>query len=268
MARVGVVIPIMGNKRYALAAINSVNALQNSSKHSIYIYAVDNGSKDGTTEELIMLKNQYVIEKLEIHPEPIGVARAWNRGISLAIEDRMDYIVVINSDLLLHKDCVDEMIDFYEANPTLVLVTAEPANGLLAYDSHAKAVKPFEQYQAELDALPTHDKIVGGPDYACYLIEPRYMDLIGPFDENFIGAYYEDNDSHWRIVKAGFGAAGIHSAMTLHFSSRSIREGGYHNANFVRNEQYFRTKHQTISKDASRCPGWTSIMGTRHRVED
>ena len=52
--KVGVVLPIMGNKRYVMGLIPTIR----SKNHEVYIIAIDNGSKDGTTEELIKLKNE------------------------------------------------------------------------------------------------------------------------------------------------------------------------------------------------------------------
>lgn len=257
--KVGVVLPIMGNKRYVLGLIDTIKSVN----HDISIIAIDNGSKDGTTDELKKLKDEKIIFYHEIHPEPIGVAAAWNRGMKVSLDNNMDYIMIINTDILLHKDCIDNLVNFYQSSPTLAIVMATDVGWKLGVMHHATAIKPFEQYSKELNDMAWPE--VGGAGFSCYLTGPELVRDVGYFDENFVGAYYEDNDIHWRLVEAGYSAQATYDALYIHFESRSIREGGYHNNNFSNNFQYFKNKHNTLTTEVTTSPHWKGPKGIRDK---
>jgi GT2 family glycosyltransferase len=59
------------------------------------------------------------------------------------------------------------------------------------------------------------------PNFSCFLIHRSYFDLVGTFDENFIPAWYEDNDAHRRINLLGFKAITTTKAPMVHFGGVS-----------------------------------------------
>jgi len=70
---------------------------------------------------------------------------------------------------------------------------------------------------------------------------------VGPFDENFTGAYAEDSDYHVRMHKAGIRAISI-DVPFYHVASGTIKNASADVAkqigtNADRNREYFRQKH-------------------------
>lgn len=260
---VGVVVPVMGNRKYVLGLIPTIR----SANHEVKIIVIDNGSKDGITNDLQYMAENGTIAYLEIHPNPLGVACAWNQGIKMSLDLGCDYTVVTNSDMLFHKDMIDQMVTYYDTDDRIILTSATPHNAVLGYTNGFSAkAEDIVKIAERLDAIPiAENPHIMPPDYSCFMITKAYIDEVGYFDENFKGAYYEDNDSHWRISEAGLGAFGTSNAMTLHFGSRSIHEAGYHNRDFSNNYRYFCSKHKTTTTDTSKSPYWSGIEGRRKR---
>jgi GT2 family glycosyltransferase len=258
---VGVIIPVMGNKKYVLGLLPTIRSYV----HDIRIIVIDNGSKDNITEDLTVMYNNNEISHLEIYPEPLGVAAAWNKGLRYAFDNGLDYAIVLNSDLILHKDCIDNLVKFYELNPNIIIGTATEVNNKIDIGDHTPAVKPFSEYISDLDSLDWPND--GGSGFYCYITSKKLIEDVGYFDENFIGAYFEDNDMHWRLVNAGYGCGACTSSLIGHFTSRSIKEGGYMNSNFSRNREYFLRKHNTTDTGIQSNGNWVNveIPGTRKR---
>jgi len=100
-------------------------------------------------------------------PGQWSVAQSWNAGIGM-LQDPQDMALVANDDI---KPCA-RMLEALVA-----AATDSPTTGLLA---------------------PKRECI-----FSCFLMRRWLIDAIGPFDEQFWPAYYEDNDFHRRMRLAG-----------------------------------------------------------------
>jgi len=129
---------------------------------------------------------------------------------------------------------------------------------------NSSARKPLEEYSKRLNEFKCPNN-GGSSGFSCFLTGPELIKNVGWFDENFIGAYYEDNDMHWRLVQAGYGSQATYDALYVHFESRSIKEGGYHNGNFSKNFQYFKKKHNTMTTEITNSPYWKGPKGIRNK---
>lgn len=130
------------------------------------------------------------------------LAKAWNDGAKQAFDAGCDYALVCNDDILLAPYAIDAMVEQYERlrhTEDVILVTpnnimlelADPYD-ILTYDAHrtleARAAATFSEH----------------PNFSCFLIAPEFFDIHGTFDENFVPAWYEDNDSHRRATLLGY----------------------------------------------------------------
>jgi hypothetical protein len=59
-------------------------------------------------------------------------------------------------------------------------------------------------------------------DYSCFMLKPETLRCVGWFDEEFVGAYYEDNDYTARIVRAGERGVRVGAAPYYHYSMRTV----------------------------------------------
>jgi GT2 family glycosyltransferase len=62
------------------------------------------------------------------------------------------------------------------------------------------------------------------PNFAAFMLGHACWESVGPFDEGFFPAYFEDNDYHRRIQLAGLRAVVHPPAMFYHFGSQTQNE--------------------------------------------
>lgn len=164
------------------------------------------------------------------------LAKAWNYATERLIrQEKYDAVIVMNDDIQLRPDTGDKLAkallqDQFTADVgvQLLLVSGYNTNG-----ANAQA--------DEGDRFG-----VGGPDYSCFAIGEDYLRVVGPFDENFSPAYFEDNDSHYRIRRAGYEAAQFtpytHHASTTLASDPALRRKVQSEGLFEKCRSYYISK--------------------------
>lgn len=81
-------------------------------------------------------------------------------------------------------------------------------------------------YQAMLERVEQFDGFlyfVRGLGFSGFCVTRRVWDLVGPFDEGFWPAYFEDNDYHWRAKQKGVEWVDVY-ADVAHLGSASLRK--------------------------------------------
>jgi hypothetical protein len=132
------------------------------------------------------------------------LSSGWNYAIERLLGEGFDAVVVMNDDIVLRADSgenlaralLKEQFEHPERRPgpEALLVTCRHANHGDMYTD--------EVNQALLDAAAPRWQ--PGPDFSCFCVGQRLLEVVGRFDENFSPAYFEDNDMHRRIQLAGF----------------------------------------------------------------
>ena len=164
-----------------------------------------------------------------VTPNENNVSKAWNKGIKLGLEWGARYVIVANSDIIMHESLIDNLVQFAERHPEFILWTASEHTDL-------RTIK-----NAELD-----DNYDEHPHFSCFMVNQRLLDTVGYFDENFVPAYFEDSDFHYRILLSGNKAAKTGSAKFYHYGSRTIKldhELERHNViTYEKNRAYLKEK--------------------------
>lgn len=163
-----------------------------------------------------------------------AISACWNEGIEKA---NSDYILVVNDDVLFHPTTIDYMIEFFEnlPDPNIIMVTAVNDKGYVD-ENYGKPQGIFE--------MPEKGKewnYADHPDFSCFMVNKDLFELAGKFDENFIPAYFEDNDMHLRIHLADKRAVSISNAPYYHYASQSEKDEFFHKC-FESNRNYFSLK--------------------------
>jgi len=203
----------------------TLGSIKSKIPHNIII--VDNASTDGTLQlldDLSKFPNQIHIR----NKQRISLAKAWNMGLKRAMQDpEFKYAFVINNDIVFEDYCVDVLVKFVEEHPEYVIVSGVD----------------------RVPRQPVIDKVVDHVcDFSACLITRTCIEKIGFFDENFEGAYFEDNDYHTRVFRDGLKSCMVLAAGFNHFKSRTINEGmtpfeqGTQQVYFERNRAYFKRK--------------------------
>lgn len=183
-----------------------------------HLLVVDNNSTDGTQDWL----RSRTIHSISV-TSPHSLAYCWNMGLRYLFASS-DEVLVVNNDIILRED-IHEVLKFYASETQMELggwmgrnkgfVTAR------SVDSTLKLRTPGDTYSLNLlDTANPH------PDFSCFMITKQTFKRVGDFDEKMFPAYYEDNDYHVRMHRAGIKAISIdlpfvhHGAQTIKNCSR------------------------------------------------
>jgi len=173
--------------------------------------------------------------------ENIGVSKAWNRFMLMANYRRFDLLLICNDDITWRGNSFGNLLTAWAVRPTDVILMTGVAHDV---------TQGF------------HD----APDYSCFLFNPAEMlNTVGLFDENFSPAYFEDNDSHYRIKLANKRAVCYSAARVDHKGSQT------QNANpnspivtsqmFEKNRDYYKRKWGGIPGEEQ----WTAPFNNTER---
>lgn len=126
--------------------------------------------------------------------EDLPLSQAWNRGINKAARAGCDYVLVINDDIIFSPATIDALVDTMSACDQEEVV-------LVSGDNVCNSVSEYAIYGCY---GVNKVEVVDSPDFSCFLVRPDILSRVGLFDQNFIPAYFEDNDYHYRIKLLGF----------------------------------------------------------------
>lgn len=165
------------------------------------IIVVDNASTDGTLEWLRKQADLTVIANTENK----GMAAAWNQG---AKEAKGDYLLFLHNDVILTPNAYQRMEEILLLDPSVGAVG--PVVNRSRYGFQRVEHKEYKDFsgllqtakmleEQNLEILP-----VMSLENVCMLIRRETVEEIGPFDEQFHIAGYEDTDYSMRLLQRGY----------------------------------------------------------------
>lgn len=215
-----IIVPVRNNVHLTRKAIASFR--KQDIVGGVDIFVINNASTDGTNE---YLSTQLDIVNMYYDPM-LSVAASWNLGLKLAFKMGAPYALVVNNDVELlpqtYSFLCSEEAPFVTAIGSAKPLPEDggPASGFLSKRPH--------------------------PDFSCFLIRKELYETIGPFDENFNGAFCEDGDYDLRMFKAGIRAYCIDLPF-LHHGSATVKNADPSEVRRIqlhadKNRQYFKKK--------------------------
>jgi GT2 family glycosyltransferase len=195
---------------------------------------IDNSENSYFFENLKMNLNKIKALTLIKNPQNYGFAKAVNQGIEIAMKDNnCKYILLLNDDAYVDKDCISKLIDALEkdekallAGPTICYGkspnTVWSAGGY--FDNFLSRIRiPLKNKNItieELDKIPIQevDFLTG----CVLLIKREAIEKVGFFDEAFF-FYSEDLDYCFRVKKAGYKCLWVPSSIAWHDIEMSAR---------------------------------------------
>lgn len=166
------------------------------------ILAVDNASTDGTKQ---WLRTERDIRVMSLR-EQQSVAACWNMALRWAWSQGFDEALVVNNDVWLLPETYETLSCWAAADDGrttgMVTCVSRRERSELVYE------KPFTSRYS--------------PDFSCALFQKWCWEAIRGFDENCIGAFFEDNCAHVEMHRRGIRAECI-SLPFLHHGSATIK---------------------------------------------
>lgn len=219
--KVAIIILNWDNADDTLACLRSVAALDYS---PIYTVIVDNGS---TNDSISRIRAEHPqITLIEIG-ENLGYAGGNNVGIYHALQQGVDYIWLLNDDIIVDPGSLTELAKVAEAYPDTgfvgpkVYIQNDPQRILTAgilldeqFHSHHRGIGELDEGQ--------YDKIteVDGLSGCSLLVSRKVIEEVGPLDENFF-AYHEEIDWCYSAKKAAYKLLFVPQAKVWHPDTRS-----------------------------------------------
>jgi hypothetical protein len=165
--------------------------------------------------------------------QPQAVAKAWNDGITKAVELGCEYILVLNDDIVLKSNAIDNLVQHAQAHPEAILWSMGAYNDREGLERAIDNPEDFHEH----------------PNFSAFMVHRTWPETFGRFDENFVPAYHEDSSCHAQIALAGQRAYVTGGAWFYHYGSRTINSDEAFRSSmpseFVKGAQYFQHKWGT-----------------------
>lgn len=211
---------VIVNYNTAKLVLDCITSIEKSKPKTSYeVMVVDNGSKDVNTFSLPP-KNFRLI----VNSENLGFAKANNQGIRDA---RGELILLLNSDTLVKKGTIDNLLEFAKRTPKVGVVGSKLLNkdgslqpSVFRFPTILNAVRQywfgkkglFDKYLPKGKRAVRVDAVVG----AAFLITPKALKDVGLFDERYF-MYFEDIDYCRRVKRAGLKVFYLPSSAVIHY---------------------------------------------------
>jgi GT2 family glycosyltransferase len=148
------------------------------------VILIDNASTDGTPE---FVGQSFPAVEIISNPVNYGFAKGNNIAIKKAIEEKAEYIVLLNDDtVILDPNWLQYAVALCETDKQIGMVGFELTDNLSESSSDRLEFKPVNRIAA-----------------CAIVIKREVLENIGYFDEVYF-AYGEDNDLEERAMKAGY----------------------------------------------------------------
>ena len=213
-----------------------------SEEHKLVIILVENYVKPKLRESFNKIVDDFDAILLS-NPYGNNVSAAWNIGIRHAIDAlSADYVLIPNNDIIMHPKCIDNLVKFWQDTQDKYIMWTALAHSPLgtlnqkelgdSHDNHP-GFSFFAVSKEGIEKLKQAEQGTFEP-------EPGF------FDPGYKCAYFEDQDYHQRILRAGFDGGKTASAIYHHFGSRTIsvdkRLKNRNGMTYEDNRQYFKRK--------------------------
>lgn len=205
----------------------SIDAVMHGSRKPDKIYVMDNSGISAAKDYLHTMGYTSTYPNLEIITAyyNLGVAGSWNEF--MRINERMGGdCIIANDDIEVHHFTIEAIV---------------------------------ERSKQDFDQIFFAGSGASGNAFSLFILTQLGYKLIGPFDERFYPAYFEDNDYARRMSIAGYNIITVQEATYDHVGSSTLKaytpeERDAHHRAFRKNASYYEWK-------------WGGLVGQETRME-
>jgi GT2 family glycosyltransferase len=199
-----------------------LSSLEQQTYRNYRIIMLDNASTDNSVE--FTTKNFPKISIIQAK-ENYGFAKGNNLAIKFALDQKADYVFLVNNDTELEPDLLEKLVSAAESEDSIGIV------GPAVYDLKNKgavqemgmAVDRFG-YPLAIKTLSEKNTCVFFVSGCAMLIKSELLRKIGLFDEKYF-MFAEDLDLCWRGRLSGYKIIVVEAAKIYHASGGSISGG-------------------------------------------
>ncbi|MET0865188.1 MAG: glycosyltransferase family 2 protein [Nakamurella sp.] len=209
-----------------------LDSLPAASALPVPVVLADNGSVDGSVEEAAQRPGVQLLRT----GSNLGYGAAANAGVAV-LDPAIDWVLVINPDVVLGPGSIDEMLSAGRRHPTagaigplittpdgVVYPSARHLPSIGAGVGHALfgwwwPANPWTRRYRQ-DAAEPVERTAGWLSGSCLLLRRTAFDRIGGFDPEYF-MYFEDVDLGYRLGLAGWSSVYCPSAQAVHQGGHS-----------------------------------------------
>ena len=234
--------------------------------YSFEVIVVDNGSADGTAEnvERDFPSSQYPNLKL-VHNSNNGFSKGNNLGVK---NSTGEYVLLLNPDTAVYPDALQKCMDYINLHKDIgalgcKLIKRDGSLDLAARRSFPNPVNAFAKFTGLHKLFPKNKKLgaynlnhssadeIADVDALCgaFMLMPREVyNKVGMLDEEYF-MYGEDIDLCYKIKQDGHRVVYYPEAVTFHFKGASSRKTPYkmlyhfHNAMWIFYRKHYLQKY-------------------------
>ena len=256
---VSIIIVNYNVRDYLYKCLKSIeDAMQ---KLRVQIVVVDNNSQDGSVP---YLRNHFPEVIFIESPENLGFGKANNLGFTYSSGK---YFLILNPDTILQENTLTEMYDYMENHPEVGISVCKMLNADGSFQSACRRgfPTPWASFCKlfGLQSLFPKSRIFGQYNQTFMSVDETYYtdavsgafmfsraDVIrqaGGFDTDFF-MYGEDLDLCYRVYKAGYKNAYVHTTSIIHYKGESSKRSSMDDIKiFYDAMEIFAKKHYTGS---------------------
>ncbi|KEO73629.1 glycosyltransferase family 2 protein [Anditalea andensis] len=209
-------------------------SLRKVSYNNFKVVVVDNGSQDGSDKkledefaEIILLRNN----------ENKGFTGGNNRGIAYALDQKFEYLMLLNNDTEVEPDFLDELLKVIEGDTSIGAIQPKfyflnnkdriwNAGGIIIKSiGLIRTIGENKKTKGKYNQPKETEWITG----CCFMVRAEIIRNIGGLNDRFF-MYYEDVEWSLRIRDAGFKLEYCPSAVVYH-------EAGMSNKNKLKSKE-------------------------------
>ncbi len=206
-----------------------LDSLSRQSYDNAAIVLVDNGSSDGSADTIA---ERYPHVRLIRSAVNVGYSAGNNLGIDLALQDRAEYILLLNNDTEVDPDMLRRLVDVLESRASIgiagpTMYYASPSTRIWSAENHIdwragairrSGVPPCAESDPPIDDCVVEVDVV---DTCAALVRCSVFETVGPMCVDYF-LNYDDLDLSTRAKRAGFGVAYVPRAVMWHKVSASM----------------------------------------------
>lgn len=197
-----VILVNYNNDDYTIPCLES---LANQTLDDFVTIVVDNGSESGSLEKVT---EQFDFPVYLENDENLGFTGGNNRGIEYALDEDVDWVLLLNNDTEVDPTFLEELLEAAEALPDEVGIVGPKIH---TYESREiwSAGGKVGRWTGNTGSLHTDDRPLDRPISvdlvagAALLVRDEVFDDIGLLDDDFF-IYYEETEFCTRARKAGW----------------------------------------------------------------
>lgn len=202
--KVSIIILNWNGKKDTLECLDSLKKI----KYPNYeVILVDNGSIDGSVE---CFKQLYPgMEIIENH-ENLGFAEGNNVGIRRAMENRADYVLLLNNDTVVDPKLLEELVKVGENDSRIGVISPKissfyNSSKISVYDNKFDLWTGNFSLRSNLieDRGSDNNKEVDHVTGCCMLVQCKVIEKVGLLNPDYF-LYWEETDWCFRIRKAEY----------------------------------------------------------------